>query len=296
MNITLRAYRDENDTARMVALARRQPLEYPHAIALPYRLSAIQRPETATIALWQGDDGELLAFTHVHEHWRALDYAIHPRIDEHLLAEPLMLWIAELLDRRAARGQPQEPLFIDVADHNTTLLAMLARNGFVPAANRASIYLRHLNDVIPTPGLPAGWEARPLREADLAAAVLLASITLGSAAIPMSWRRRMMRSSAYLPALDILVTAADGSPAAFSIGWLDARSGIGQIEPLGIHPQHRGIGLSRSLVLDMLWRLQAHGATTALVTPFEDDHSAIRLYTAFGFELQTRFVTLMRMG
>ena len=89
----------------------------------------------------------------------------------------------------------------------------------------------------------------------------------------------------YRPELDLVALAADGSPAAFALGWLDDASASLLLEPVGTAPDHARRGLSAALCTALLNAAAALGATQAVVGPRGDEAYPIpkRLYHSLGF-------------
>jgi GNAT superfamily N-acetyltransferase len=89
----------------------------------------------------------------------------------------------------------------------------------------------------------------------------------------------------YKAEFDLLAVAPDGTPAAYYQGWYDEVSRVGHFEPVGTHPLHRRLGLSRALGTALLGRFAAAGARMATVNPRGDDaYPVARLtYESMGF-------------
>jgi ribosomal protein S18 acetylase RimI-like enzyme len=174
-------------------------------------------------------------------------------------------------------------------------MMLLAQHGFASADWRVLHLALPLDDVIPEPELPPGFVLRPLDgQRELERSVRLHREAFGANTMTIPWRRRVLQAPAYAPELDVVVEAPDGELAAFCVCWLSPATGQGQVEPLGVHPAYRSLGLARAVLLEGLWRLQAHGAAEALVTAYEDDAGALRLYSSAGFRPAYRTVTYTR--
>ncbi|BCB77929.1 hypothetical protein Pflav_043390 [Phytohabitans flavus] len=83
--------------------------------------------------------------------------------------------------------------------------------------------------------------------------------------------RAVMATPVYRADLDLVAVAADGSFAAFGLGWLDASAGAVLFEPIGTVPEHAGRGLARAVCAEILRAARDHGATQAVVSPRGDD-------------------------
>lgn len=92
----------------------------------------------------------------------------------------------------------------------------------------------------------------------------------------------------YRSELDLVVTAPDGSFAAYCIAWYDAANRIGVFEPVGCHPAHRRQGLTKVLLFEGMRRLAGLGARAAFVGTNGTNVAAAALYSSVGFQLLDR--------
>jgi ribosomal protein S18 acetylase RimI-like enzyme len=96
-----------------------------------------------------------------------------------------------------------------------------------------------------------------------------------------AWRKRTLRHPAYRPEIDLVVTSPEGRLVGFCICWIWDE--IGQIEPLGIHPDYQGLGLGRALEYSALQALQNQGTRYAHVDHVSLNEKAIELSLKTGF-------------
>ncbi|MGY5879726.1 MAG: GNAT family N-acetyltransferase [Candidatus Thorarchaeota archaeon] len=82
---------------------------------------------------------------------------------------------------------------------------------------------------------------------------------------------------------DIVVVAPDGTFAAFATGRLDPISKLAEVEPVGVHPDHRRKGLGKAVVLECIRRLQEHGAKKIVILGAASTEGATHLYDSLGF-------------
>ena len=102
----------------------------------------------------------------------------------------------------------------------------------------------------------------------------------------VEWRTRILRRREYQASLDLVAVAPDGHLAAFCVGWLDSSlegKPCGQIEPLGVHEEFRGLGLGQAILSEGLRRLFLCGAETVYVETDQDRSAALRLHEMVGF-------------
>jgi ribosomal protein S18 acetylase RimI-like enzyme len=87
----------------------------------------------------------------------------------------------------------------------------------------------------------------------------------------------------YNPELDIVAVTPDGSFAAFATGRMDPVSKLAELEPVGVHPDHRRKGLGRAVCLECIRRLQMHGAKAIVILGAASTEAATHLYDSLGF-------------
>lgn len=171
----------------------------------------------------------------------------------------------------------------------------IVRRGYEPdPQGRFFLHLRRDLDHLPAPVLPAGYSLRTvLGEQDLEQRVASHQAAFAPSSVSEESYRNVMEAWPYRSDLDCVVVAPDGTFAAFCLVWLGERNGVGEVEPVGTHPDHRRLGLGSAVCLEALSRLRDAGATSAIVSARRDEAypSARGLYTSIGFREQTRNVT-----
>lgn len=181
------------------------------------------------------------------------------------------------------------PISITISDNEPHIAAALDARGYRAATDGPYFACLgiDLKTLPPIPSLPDGYE---LLQCDAA------STGLRAAAHREAWsawnstyseqQHTVMRELwPYKPEFDLMALSPDGTPAAYYQGWYDEESRVGHFEPVGTHPLHRRLGLSRALGTELLHRFAAAGARVATVNPRGDDaYPVARLtYLSMGF-------------
>jgi mycothiol synthase len=135
---------------------------------------------------------------------------------------------------------------------------------------------------------PPGFRIRPLSGDDeVEAYVELHQSVFESKNMTVEWRARTLSRPEYRAGLDLVAVAPGGRLAAFCVCWLDRdaeEEPVGQIEPLGVHPDFRQVGLGRAILSEALRRLYSCGASKAYVETDKHRGAALELYQAAGFQ------------
>jgi ribosomal protein S18 acetylase RimI-like enzyme len=276
-----RDYEGADDLRRMQRLvsrvwraAGRPPLSH-HVGDLPWRRFSLPgREATYPTRLWE-DDGEVVAWA-----WLSLPDELE------LLAAPGRL--PSLLDEAIAWADDRagRRVKVDSLDADARLRDLLEARGFGPEeGDELYTHARDLGD-LPAPRVPEGYAIRHVRlPDDLAGRVAVHRAAFGSPDRPSRVTEQsyaaVAASEPYREGLDWVVTAPDGSFAAFCLTWLDEENRVGELEPVGTHPQHRRRGLATAVCTAAMQALRESGAETAVVLAQADE--ARTLYRSLGF-------------
>jgi mycothiol synthase len=295
MALTMRGSRGEADFALIADLICSVPSTSRHLIDLPWRLSSPAFQSGDDSCLWEDGQGTLLGFAAWQVSWATLDFFIRPGSHQQMLETALFNWATQRfqeLDR--ARGSAL-PYWVEFRDDDTERRTLIEAHGFLLNANYHYVQLSHsLALPLQEPILPEGFVLRPLAgEQEVAAYVDVHRAAFASTSMTNEWRSRTLRTPHYRPELDLVAVAPDGTLAGFCVGWLDQERQMGQVEPLGVHPRFRNIGLGRALLLEVLRRFKAFGAQSVLVETEGNQSSARHTYESVGFSL---IHTIFRKG
>jgi mycothiol synthase len=291
VNIAQRSFSDASDKLMMSALVHRFPTEYLHIADLPYRFSSWAFDDPANISLWFDDALRLVAWAVLQTPFWALDFAYDPSAELHLHRH-ILAWA----DRRAREirdtpgGRPA--WYVNVFAEQADRIRELEEAEFASQADIGedswSKVLMQRPAYIPVDAysLPSGFTIRPLAgECEVDAYVALHRAAFGTENMTAAWRARTLHHPDYCAELDLVAVAPDGCLAAFCIGWFDThiKPIRGQVEPLGVHPDFRHLGLGRAILSECLRRLYEHGAEHIYVETDNYRDAALELYESAGF-------------
>lgn len=295
MALSIRPYAGESDLNAVVRLLSTLPRSTQHLIDAPWRLASPAAMDPANGRVVSDGSGNLIGLAIWQPYWAALDLYVEPGPDADGALGLLLAWAPERYrELDFERGRPL-PYWVEAADDDHALLATFAQHGYHLNDDFDYVMLiRQLDDAIPEITLSEGYTVRPLRgTAEVPAYVALHRLAFDSNSMTAEWRDRTLRSPWYDPCFDIVAEEPDGSLAGFCVTWFDPIRRIGQIEPLGVHPERQQRGIGRALLLEMLKRLQLAGATQAWVETESTRSAAIAVYESAGFR---KARTIVRRG
>jgi mycothiol synthase len=292
MKIGRRDFRGETDAQAMIALAHVCPTDNLHVVDLPYRLSSWALDHLDNIGLWVDHTGQPLAWAVMQTPFWTIDYACHPEASRDLHPQ-LLAWAERRARQIVETPGGRSSWFVMAFASQVDRIHDLEEAGFKSQAHVGedswSKVLMQRPAQIPVAdcALPAGFIIRPLAgEREVAAYVELHQAVFESKNMTAAWRARTLRRPEYLPDLDLVAVGPDGRLVAFCVGWLSKSSegySSGQIEPLGVHPDFRELGLGRAILSEGLRRLYLRGADSVYVETDQYRDAALDLYQAVGF-------------
>jgi len=186
----------------------------------------------------------------------------------------------------AALGERHgEDLAAFAADDDAASIGVLRARHFEPQGRRLSQWQWRAGDEPPPERrLPPDYRLRSLRGPDeFEARVELHRAAFPASRLTVAKYERLLTVPHYRLDDDLVVEAADGSLAAFALSWYDPDGRVGELEPVGTHPDHQRRGLSRTLVTEAVRRLFLRGADVVQVYSDQAEGAAEALYAAIGF-------------
>jgi ribosomal protein S18 acetylase RimI-like enzyme len=256
-----------------------------HSVDMPYRLTSTWQDQGCELMVWE-KDSQVMAWAVFQPPWCNLDYAIQTAERGSSLEQEVFAWgKAQMLaqaKRSAENFYGSVELFEDTPNIEQTIVHLEAL-GFEKFDWSILRFEKDLSQPLAAPELPDGFSIRPLRgEAEVEAYVKLHQAAFESKQMTEAWRRRMLKHPAYFPELDLVAVDSADRPVGFCVGWL--WQAVGQIEPLGVHPNYQGSGLGSALEHAALQALQNKGARRMHVDHVSGNEKAIALSLKTGFK------------
>ncbi len=282
------------DLVEMANLVEASQSENLHFCDLPYRFGSWAFDDPENVRLWFDQSGHLVAWAVMQSPFWSIDYALAPGMHSSLHRQVL-----EWADQRAREILPTpfgHPCwFVNAFSGQAQRIQDLESLGFT---NQAAVSVDSWTKVFMERSaglpirefrLPPGFTIRPLQgTTEVPGYVDLHRKVFESTSMTVEWRLRTLHQPGYRPDLDLVAVAPDGRLAAFCLAWFRQLPGgrsVGQIEPLGCHPDFRRYALGRLVLVDAIRRLQAAGASSIFVETDNYRSTAFALYESLGFKV-----------
>ena len=248
------------------------------------------------IHLWDDpiQPGRLLGWALISPDWVGIDVYFQPELRGSQLTNEMYLW-AEARAMQVARGQAKKTIHALWILHDDAVLVQHFNQRSYRLA-RGFVHLsRTLDGRVPPARLVEGFVVRGCKGEPEVAARARAQHGAFCSSAPferyLERFTRFMRSPVYNPELDIVAVIQEGQVGAFCIVWTDTLNKVGLFEPVGTHPDFQRIGLGKAVMLEGFHRLQEKGMQSVIVSTFEDNPAAIKLYESVGFRIVNRLGT-----
>jgi ribosomal protein S18 acetylase RimI-like enzyme len=171
------------------------------------------------------------------------------------------------------------------ADDDAASIATLRDRGFQLAGRQLTQWHHVPGDPLASGRLPDGYRIRGLTgPEEFPARVAAHRAAFAGSRLTVEKYARLLTVPHYRLEDDLVVEAPDGSVAAYALTWWDPVGRVGELEPVGTHPDHQRRGLSRTVVATAVERLHDRGAAVVQVYSDAAEAPAEALYAAVGFE------------
>jgi GNAT superfamily N-acetyltransferase len=259
-----------------------------HVGDLAWQRSQSIDEEWPTLLLEEGS--ELVAWGWAHQPGH-LYLAVRPGRPD--LAQTVIEWF-----ERTARS---DRLNVDALDKETHLISALQARNYRLAGD-APFDLHTILDLGMLPPklqMPMGFRLTSMAESPgIVRRVASHHAAWHPSRMTVERYRRVMAAWPYRPDLDWMIEIADGRFVANCCVWFDEVNAVGLLEPVGVDPGFRRLGLARAVILEALRALRDLGASRAVVYPRGDAGYPFTkpLYLGLGFEPYARTLSFQKSG
>jgi mycothiol synthase len=300
MNIAPRLYRDTSDLRKMVALLQAGCADpttkayYAHPGDLNWWLFNWLDGQNPWQYIYLWDDPanpERLLGWGLFAPWSAFDVFVRPELHDSEWTFKINDWMEEK-STEIARQQGYTSLQrMNVAETDQALREYLCSHGYQHVPEDMLALRCSLERELPAPILPEGYTLRPIEEIDAINRARAQHAAFQSSAPLQEYLQkysRFMASPGYPQGCDWAALTPDGRVAAFCIVWPDPMSRIGQIEPVGTHPDFQHKGLGKAVMSAGMRYLHSLGMHSARICVLADNFPALKLYESLGFRTVNR--------
>lgn len=235
-----------------------------------------------TVGVWENDDEEIVGVVNM-EH----SDPEHPDFGEAFLQRhpqyPLLL--GEMLDYAEATlvNKRTNTLHIYIYDYDRPLQVLVQKRGYKKGAEHPRYDSEFVIGNLPQQRLPEGHVMRSMAQENN---IELRREIFGRAfnhPDPEEWPsafsyEELQKAPDYRKDLDLYVVGPNGKYVSCCIVWYDSHNRTGILEPVGTHPDFRGQGLGKEVLLEGIRRAAALGANKVWVG------SGQRFYEEIGFQ------------
>ncbi len=210
-----------------------------------------------------------------------IDIFVHPHHRE--ILNEMLEWSERFRIASKPTAADEWLLHVMCLEKDMERMTALTRRGYAKSQMWYSYRKRDLGKASFPSLLPEGYGIHEIAAAEIAGRVEVHRSAFTGSSMSVERYRRIMGAPTYRPELDLVAICSDGSVAGFCLVWLDMHNHLAAVEPLGVHPEHRGIGLGGALVQEGLRRCRDVGASVAVVVTSGANAAANRLYESLGF-------------
>jgi ribosomal protein S18 acetylase RimI-like enzyme len=242
------------------------------------------REDEWRIRVWE-EVGEPVAWAWV-KRPATLNHEIHPRHRTGALHDELLDWFESEADGAELRASSLST--------DAERLAHLRHRGY-ELDPRGPEFVYHALELAGAaePVVPEGYRLRTVEPDDLERRVEIHRLVWAPSRVTVESFAAVQAAWPYRADLDCVVEAPDRSFAAYCLAWLDPDNGVGELEPVGTHPDHRRQGLATAVCRYAHRRLHDDGAETAIVYSIAGS-DATALYESMGMREHARSLTLVK--
>ncbi|HKI55449.1 MAG TPA: GNAT family N-acetyltransferase [Anaerolineales bacterium] len=243
--------------------------------------------------IWEDKSGQIIGFALLWSRQPAssyivLDSFVHPKFASDRLLSAILDW-GDFRVNEIVREQ-KTPLSVYVTgfsqyDFSAKILKKRNYTLFPPNPSEHNVYFsKSLQNGIPSPTVPMGYEIRKLQGAD----DLKAYQTLyGFSKVNPVHQRELIESKEYC---HLVIVSPDGEFVAYCecsvcyAEWKRTNQRIGWIDYVETKPEQQKKGFGRAILTAALSQLKAFGADIAMLITINTNTSAVTLYNKTGFE------------
>ncbi len=262
--------------------------DYPTAVDLDELFQNSEMLQNSMV--WRDMEGNLAAYAYVHFPYNNLTFEIADLYWIDNLEHEILCWAEERMRLHYPADLAEQTLDGSCRVEDDRMKRFFVSHGFMKQEVESITYRVDLMNPLPAPVLPPGYSLRPLNPlSEIEKVVALHQAAYGTGLFSIEERIAIMNTAAYLPEMDLVVQAPDGSLAGNCICGIEQvtsenEQARGYTDPVVVHPQYQRRGIARALLLEGLTRLRERGIRIAELGTTNLNTGMRRAAEAAGFQ------------
>jgi mycothiol synthase len=224
---------------------------------------------TKGVHLWRADAGELAAGVIRGTHFTNVQISY----DYRFLENEIFRWAEE-------NPLDQKPVIAMVYDWDEDRQGLLKKRGYRDEGTIEDVRIFDLARGYPPVALPSGYRITSLAEYGNFTELIDLVNQVWGMSLNETWFRGKSSAPGYSLDRKLLVVSPEGRLAAYCLFWFYPDNKTAEIDPIGTHPDHRGRGLARALVLESFSLMRKYGMRFAYIASESEDPVVSHLYAS----------------
>jgi mycothiol synthase len=247
--------------------------------------------------LWIDDASNLYGYAYIDPRFCHLCYEIDPQCETAEMHSEIIDWGISTFKQLKDEGKVKrgDSLDTNCDERDTLRIDRLKFSGFVPQDLMTLHLSRSLLEPIPPVKLPAGFTIRPVAgEEEVDAIVALYHDAYGSNRMERDDVLSIMRTTSYERELDLVAVSPEGRLAGLCTCNIEEDLNkilphkLGSTDPVLVHPDFQGLGLSRALICRAWELLRSRGIEVAELGTSSHNEKGIAAFTKTGYLIDAR--------
>ncbi|MCW3989226.1 MAG: GNAT family N-acetyltransferase [Candidatus Bathyarchaeota archaeon] len=251
---------------------------------LPTRFENNHMDQVEDIRIWEEEGAQRRVMAVANPETKTI-YFIQIRPGHPTLLDTIIRWIETHTASKKPNPAEEQKIHIINIGGDMEREAALRKRGFERGPVYGILRVRDLDTPIPDAPVPEGFTIRSVRgrEDYEKLAANIRTVFGHGEWFTADTLEGIARGSFYIRDLDLVAEAPDGAIASFCTFRVDPVSRATELEPMGTHPDYRGLGLAKSLISEGMRRLKDYDPLLLYIDGAADNPGANRLYEATGF-------------
>jgi mycothiol synthase len=269
--------------------------QFPSSVDLEEMLGVMETAKTTR--LWLDGGGEMAGYALLETSYNNIWFETDPRQDTRRLEKEMLVWGIRSFRGFKTTGavEPKTTLDTNCDEQDQSRIELLTTNGFIPQDLMTLHLERSLKEPIPPVLLPAGYTIRPAEgEGEIGDLLELYHAAYGSDHMTREELLSIMRSSVYKREFDLVAVSPQGRIVGLCTCGIDQKRNEklsrkeGWTDPILVHPDCQGMGLSRALINHGCRVLKSQGIDVAVLGTSSQNTKGVTAFTRAGYRITQR--------